>query len=89
MLSDQAAEILKAEWGKICSLAESGKLRDWLDESNLLKAVHASVNSSTKTYRYVLPQILSKLADPSLDSHCLQALRGGQGAFDARTVAHG
>src|SRR2546421_454623 len=64
MLSDKAAEILKAEWEKICSLAESGKLRDWLDESNLLKAVHASVNSSTKTYRYVLPtQILSKLAD--------------------------
>jgi len=24
MLSDQAAEILKAEWEKICSLAESG-----------------------------------------------------------------
>ena len=64
MLSDKAAEILKAEWEKICSLAESGKLREWLDESNLLKAAHASVNSSTKTYRYVLPtQILSKLAD--------------------------
>jgi hypothetical protein len=28
------------------------------------------------------------LADPSLDSKCLQALRGGAGAFDARSIAH-
>jgi len=89
MLSDKAREILEPEWEKIRSLAEGGKLKDWLDESNLVKAVHASINSKTKTYRYVLPtQILSKLADPSLDSRCVQALRGGQGAFDARTVAH-
>ncbi|MGH9453611.1 MAG: restriction endonuclease, SacI family [Terriglobia bacterium] len=89
MLSDKAVEILTAEWKEICSLAERGKLKDWLDEPKLIKAVHASVNSSTKTYRYVLPtQVVSKIADPSLDSRCLQALRGGQGAFDARTVAH-
>lgn len=89
MLSDEAAQILKAEWEGICALAEARKLKDWLDDPKLIKAVSLSVNSSVKTYRYVLPtQIVSKLADSSLDSHCLQASRGGRGAFDARTIAH-
>ncbi len=89
MLTDKTAKILKREWDAICTRAAAGKLKDWLDDPKLIKAVSLSINSSIKTYRYVLPtQVVSKLADPSLDSHCLQALRGGPGAFDARTVAH-
>lgn len=90
MLKEKAAKILSAEWEKLSALAESGKLKDFIDDPKLRKAVNLSVNSSTKTYRYVLPtQLVSKLADSSLDSHCIQMLRGGKGAFDARTVAHG
>jgi hypothetical protein len=60
-----------------------------LDDPKLTQAVSLCINSSTKTYRYVLPtQVLSKVTDPSLDSRCLQASRGGPGAFDARSVAH-
>lgn len=89
MLSDKADQILKSEWEEICTLGEARKLKDWLSDPKLIKAVKFSVNSKIKTYRYVLPtQIVSKLADSSLDSHCLQALRGGRGAFDARTIAH-
>ncbi len=89
MLSDEARETLKAEWRRTSSLARSGNLRDWLDEKRLVRAIQASINSPTKTYRYVLPtQVLSKLAEPSVDSRCVQASRGGKGAFDARTVAH-
>src|ERR1700722_17639885 len=89
MLSDDASAILKSEWTKISSLAEAKKLKDALNDTKLLEAIRLSINGSTKTYRYVLPtQVLSKLADSSLDSRCIQASRGGTGAFDARTVAH-
>jgi len=89
MLSDDAARILKAEWQRVSALAQTRKLEDALEQPRLIKAIHQSINSSVKTYRYVLPtQIVSKLADSSLDSRCLQASRGGRGAFDARTVAH-
>jgi SacI-like restriction endonuclease len=89
MLTDKAKHILAHEWEEISQLAETGKLKDCLKDSKLLSAVRLSINSSTKTYRYVLlTQLASKLADSSLDSRCLQASRGGRGAFDARTVAH-
>lgn len=90
MLTDSAAEILEAEWRALCKAAKEGKLRDHLPEQKLVKAIALSINSKTKTYRYILPtQIISKIVDPALDSHCIQASRGGHGAFDARTIAHG
>ncbi len=89
MLTEKATAILKTEWDRTCRLADEKKLEDWLHDSKLIRAARLSINSSTKTYRYVLPtQIVSKLADPSLDSRCVQASRGGRGAFDARTIAH-
>jgi hypothetical protein len=89
MLTDEAAVILASEWAGIRDLAEGKKLKDWLHDAKLIEALNLSINSSTKTYRYVLPtQVLSKMVDPSLDSRCLQATRGGVGAFDARSVAH-
>jgi hypothetical protein len=58
-----------------------------LDDPSLQQLIKGVINSKTKSYRYVLPtQLISKLANPSLDSKCLQASRGGSGAFDARSV---
>jgi hypothetical protein len=58
-----------------------------LDDPLLRKLIKEAVNSKTKSYRYVLPtQLIAKLANPTLDSRCLQAKRGGSGAFDARSV---
>jgi hypothetical protein len=51
--------------------------------------IRALISGRTKTYRYVvLTQVLAKVADLSLDSRCLQAKRGGPGAFDARSLCH-
>ncbi len=58
-----------------------------VDDPKLEEAIRNSINSKTKSYRYVLPtQLISKLANPSLDSRCLQASREGIGDFDARSV---
>ncbi len=83
-----AIPILETEWAHTRASAAKGKLQDCLDDEKLAEAVRLSINSSTKTYRYVLPtQVLSKLADPSLDSRCLQRQHGEKGKFDARTFA--
>jgi len=53
-------------------------------------AIRRSINSKTKTYRYVLPtQLLSKLARPELDCRSVQAGSGLAGSFDARSICHG
>lgn len=89
MLRDKVAEILNADWKRLCALAKKGEPKDSLSDKRLVQAISLSINSPIKTYRYVLPtQVVSKIADPSLDTHCVQASRGGKGAFDARTVAH-
>lgn len=52
-------------------------------------AITRSISSKTKTYRYVLPtQLIAKLCDHSRDCRSLQASYPGEGAFDARTIAH-
>lgn len=90
-LVGSASAILDSVWGEILSAAEGGQLPDIIekDESGLLESIKNSVNSSTRTYRYVLPtQLLAKVANPSLDCRSLQAGADRPGAFDARTVAH-
>lgn len=53
-------------------------------------AIHRSINSKTKTYRYVLPtQLLAKLARPHLDCRSVQASSGLANSFDARSICHG
>jgi hypothetical protein len=72
-------------------MAEAGGLEVWLGdrESDLGDSIRAAVNSSTRTYRYVLPtQLVAKVADPLVDAQSLQASSGQDGAFDARTIAH-
>ncbi len=89
MLTTDASRILGQAWDEVKALAESRRLKDWLRDAKLIKTIHRCINSRIKTYRYVLPtQIVAKLADHSLDCRCLQASRGGPGAFDARTIAH-
>jgi hypothetical protein len=71
------------------SRAAGGVFSDTDLEPRLTEAIRASVNSRTKTYVYVLPtQVLAKHIQPKADARCLQAKRGGRGAFDARTLCH-
>lgn len=87
---DEATAVLNRVWSEICNLAKEEQLQDWFPEEALVESVRSAVNSSTKSYRYVLPtQLVAKLADLSLDCRCLQAGRGTPGSFDARTIAHG
>jgi len=90
-LAARAAELLAEAWARVCAEAEqAGTLASGQIEPRLRRDIRAAVNSSTKSYRYVLPtQLIAKLADVCLDCQCLQMTRGGAGAFDARTVAHG
>lgn len=61
--------------------------QDTVQDQALIEAIRRSVNSKTKTYRYVLPtQLTAKLSDPSLDCRCVQASRPGKGSFDARSI---
>lgn len=86
----KAERRLRDLWAETEAEARKGLLRDVVTDKKLLAAIRASVGSRTKTYVYVLPtQILAKLVQPGVDARCLQAKRGGQGAFDARTVCHG
>ncbi len=89
-LSDAAAT-LDEIWNSVQSAAENGQLTDAIEkeESRLLESIRSSVNSNTRTYRYVLPtQLLAKVSDPTLDCRSLQAGADRAGSFDARTIAH-
>src|SRR4030042_3121477 len=83
-LLEKCWKILQKTWAKVSRPNFKSKLAD----EQLRKAIERSINSQTKTYRYVLPtQLVAKLADKSLDSRCIQASRGGAGSFDARSIA--
>lgn len=89
MLTEKAKGILDQEWSEVQRLSTEDRSLDPALDSPLLELIRSSVNSKTKTYRYVLlTQVLAKCADASLDCRCLQTSRGGRGAFDARTIAH-
>ncbi|MBM3315311.1 restriction endonuclease, SacI family, partial [candidate division WOR-3 bacterium] len=86
---EQAERRLRDVWVEVEAAASSGSLADAVQERKLLAAIRASVHSRTKSYVYVLPtQLLAKLVQPRADARCLQAKRGGRGAFDARTLCH-
>lgn len=87
-LVQQCRALLDQYWRDVCTEQNELPARDYVSDPVLATAVFESVNSKTKTYRYVLPtQLVAKLADPSLDCTCVQAARPGTGAFDARSVA--
>ncbi len=89
-LADRATHILADRWAYLQSERADCSSGCSVVPGDILADIRELVNSRTKTYRYVvLTQLLAKVADPSLDSRCLQARRGGQGAFDARSLCHG
>lgn len=86
-LAVASAAILNRLWMDINNLAGQGTLEDALDDGPLRDAIRQSINSGTKTYRYVLPtQLVAKLADASVDCRSVQVAGGRPGAFDARSI---
>jgi hypothetical protein len=86
---NQLIELCQAELDQAWTGVESSS--EWRSAVpvEIQDAVHRSINSSTKTYRYVLPtQTLAKLVDPALDSRSLQEGSGLAGSFDARSLCH-
>jgi hypothetical protein len=87
----QCREFLDGRWKRIVGILESGGPIDSLlpGDDSFRERVAACLNSSIKTYHYVLPtQLLCKCVNPRLDCHSIQAAYRKPGAFDARTIAH-
>jgi hypothetical protein len=80
---DAAGEILLEFWQE----ASDVPLDACALPAEIMKACERSVNSSTKSYRYVLPtQLLAVVVDSSLDCRCVQVSTGQAGSFDARSI---
>jgi len=87
---DAARRLLDSLWDEVSSLAESARVKEYVDDPRLRSAITDSVNHSQVSYRFCLPvQLLGKLVNPSLDALSLQ--RGDSsrrpGAWDARSLA--
>src|SRR5579863_2057347 len=83
----EARQRLRAEWNSI-QAGESQLPADVLP-TKISEAISRSIDSATKTYRYVLPtQLLAKLVDADLDCRCIQVGSGLKNSFDARSVCH-
>ncbi|HCA79001.1 MAG TPA: hypothetical protein DEP53_04635 [Bacteroidetes bacterium] len=90
--SDQCKQYLNDRWHPIVVDRAEEECQDPLSgkHSRLKERIEKCLRSKTKTYRYVLPtQILCKCVNSKVDCRSLQALFKSEGAFDARTIAHG
>lgn len=86
-LIDKCRRIFHSSWTRISELSTYPPVSGVEISTALQAAISNSINSGTKTYRYVLPtQILAKVADEQLDCHCIQASSSLKGAFDARSI---
>ncbi len=82
-LEDRVRSRLAGEWEVTASDSPAGELLP----GDVWDAIRQSINSTTKTYRYVLPaQLLPKLVEPTLDCRSVQAGAGLPGSFDARSI---
>ena len=88
-LVQKAQDFLNYQWqylfdrGKDISITSFGLSKEEVNE------IRQILNSSIKSYHYVLPtQLLAKLIDSKLDCRSLQMAFNSDGAFDARTIAH-
>ena len=89
--TEKCEKYLRQRWNHILSIAERDPSGQALTGKigSLESDIRDCLTSTTKSYRYVLPtQLLSKCVDPNLDCRSLQAGFKGEGAFDARTIAH-
>ena len=76
---------LENHWTEINNLVDKNIL--FIDDIQLCTLVKQSVNSETKSYRYVLlTQLLAKTSDPTLDSRALMMRSDLTGAFDPRSL---
>jgi hypothetical protein len=84
-LKDACQHKLEEYWSEINSLAD--KNISFLSDQLLLDQIKRSINSQTKSYRYVLlTQLLAKVVDPLLDSRSLMMRSDLEGAFDPRSL---
>ena len=80
-------EVLLVTWESISRYLAQDPTFEVAVKEDLRQAISRCINSKTKSYRYVLPtQLVAKMVDSSLDCQCIQAGRGRQGDFDARSV---
>jgi len=80
-----AKTILQKYWSSL----DDAKIKEAVDllDNSLSEIIDDCVNSSTKTYRYVLPtQLLAKLEVPSRDCRAVQEGANMPGRFDARSL---
>lgn len=84
---ESARQRLQIEWDLIRNTPEAAVHPPLAIE--LTDAIRRSINSKTKTYRYVLPtQLLAKLTDGELDCRSIQASSNLKKSFDARSLCH-
>lgn len=84
-LESKARSLLESRWESVFRGDSDGDSERIPREVS--DAIDRSVNSTTKTYRYVLPtQLLAKCADPSLDCRSIQKGADLPSAFDARSL---
>ncbi len=86
-MPDDPAEILKKLWND--GRPAQPHIRGGALPEDLVQSIRDSINSATKTYRYVLPaQLLAKICDPKRDARAIQETAGMPGSFDARSFCH-
>lgn len=84
--TEKAAEILNREWKHIQSSDET----EYVDDSVIRTKIKEILTDSNKTYRYILVNaVLSKAVNSNVHYRALQAGSSLDGAYDARSVAHG
>ncbi len=84
-LESSARTLLGSKWASIANDEPNSDSKQV--SSEISEAIHRSINSKTKTYRYVLPtQLLAKSVDPSLDCRYIQKGSENPSAFDARSL---
>ncbi|MEK6674178.1 MAG: restriction endonuclease, SacI family [Planctomycetota bacterium] len=86
--TDQAKALLDKLWTKASGTISASKAESRIPDE-IRDAIDRSIDSKTKTYRYVLPtQLLAKCIEPDVDCRSVQAGSGLSGAFDARSLCH-
>ncbi len=83
----ELSDLLDSTWDEIGEQVDAGNDVAFLEDERLVAKIRDTINSSTISYRWVLPtQIGAKVVDHSLDARCCQVQRGGLGAYDARSI---
>lgn len=84
-LKDACKIELDDQWSEINNLVD--KTVPFINDARLRTLIKQSINSETKSYRYVLlTQLLAKISDPTLNSRALMMRSDLAGAFDPRSL---